>query len=80
MNRTPVAEGGFPYRELFKRMIALKATPCSVIVLPEGTPPEVAEKVAYGLKMVMAIAPLVVVGDVRSLDVSAMNDAGWYRA
>ncbi len=80
MNQATETEGRFPYKALLERMIALRANPSTVIVLPEGTPSEAAEKVANALKMVMPVAPLVVVGDVRCLDVGQMNDAGWYRA
>ncbi|MCP1651795.1 hypothetical protein [Pseudomonas nitroreducens] len=80
MSQVTETEGRFPYKELFERMVAIRATPSTVIVLPEGTPTHAAEKVANALKMLLPVPPLVVVGDVRCLDVGQMNDAGWYRA
>ncbi|MCP1605717.1 hypothetical protein [Pseudomonas citronellolis] len=80
MTQTTEADGRFPYKELFERMVTIRVTPSTVIVLPEGTPIKVAEKIANALKMLLPVPPLVVVGDVRCLDVGQMNDAGWYRA
>lgn len=80
MTQTTDADGRFPYKELFERMVTIRVTPSTVIVLPEGTPIKVAEKIANALKMLLPVPPLVVVGDVRCLDVGQMNDAGWYRA
>lgn len=69
----------FPYRELIERMTKLSPTGCCAVVLPPETPIEDCQRLAEVLKFVMAVPPLVICGDVHSLDESAMNAAGWYR-
>ncbi|MCV6429365.1 MULTISPECIES: hypothetical protein [Pseudomonas] len=52
-----------------------------VLVLPADFPQETAEALGEALVQVKpGLKCLVVVGDVRRLDVSEMNRMGWYRA
>ncbi|ERX27460.1 hypothetical protein [Pseudomonas aeruginosa] len=69
----------FPYKEVLERMTKLSPTGCVAVVLPRDTPMEDCQKIADALKHVMAVPPLVICGDVQSLDEAAMNAAGWYR-
>ncbi|MNJ33590.1 hypothetical protein D3C77_282770 [compost metagenome] len=52
-----------------------------VFVLPEGTDHLLAQAFAEALHLACpGVKCLVVMADVRRLDVAAMNAAGWYRA
>lgn len=80
MSQIKQAPERFPYRELIQRMTDLSPTGgCKALLIPAGTPIDECQKLADALKQVMAIPPLVICGDLQSLDEVAMNAAGWYR-
>ncbi|MBB6153700.1 hypothetical protein HDC30_000894 [Pseudomonas sp. JAI115] len=79
MNTTTPKPERFPYGEFFKKVLPLRPTQMDVLVLPADTPPWLVAKVEYALKMCMPFPCTVVTGDVKLLDESAMNAAGWYR-
>ncbi len=80
MSQEKQATERFPYRELIQRMTDISPTGgCRAVLLPAGTPIDECGKLADALKQVMPIPPLVICGDLQTLDEAAMNAAGWYR-
>lgn len=80
MSQEKQATERFPYRELIQRMTDISPTGgCRAVLLPAGTPIDECQKLADALKQVLPIPPLVICGDLKTLDEAAMNAAGWYR-